>query len=112
MGLHRTLALVTAIRECPKIIEQSALANLEDSVVNDIASFLISTGRCGKSERIVASWLRRCISYCDHVSMDVHTPTRDGTSLSLSTSLTHTHTHTHTNKRMKIQVQNDSLSIL
>ena len=110
MGLHRTLALVTAIRECPKIIEQSALANLEDSVVNDMASFLISTGRCGKSERSVASWLRRCISYCDHVSMDVHTPTRDGTSLSLSTSLTHT--HTHTNKRMKIQVQNDSLSIL
>ena len=110
MGLHRTLALVTAIRECPKIIEQSALANLEDSVVNDMASFLISTGRCGKSERSVASWLRRCISYCDHVSMDVHTPTRDGTSLSLSTSLSHT--HKQTNKRMKIQVQNDSLSIL
>ena len=108
MGLHRTLALVTAIRECPKIIEQSALANLEDSVVNDMASFLISTGRCGKSERSVASWLRRCISYCDHVSMDVHTPTRDGTSLSLSLL-----PHTQTNKKqMKIQVQNDSLSIL
>ena len=66
--------------------------------MNDMASFLISSGRCGKSERSVASWLRRCISYCDHVSMDVHTPTRDGTSSCFCREHTHTHTHKQTNE--------------
>ena len=98
VGLNRLLALVTAIRECPKIIERDVLVQIENSAVSDMASFLLSTGKCGQSERNIASWLRRCVSYCDHVSMDVHAPTRDGKYLfSLGFFLFFTH-NSHTPK--------------
>ena len=84
VGLKRVLALVRAVRDLPEedglTPLKNALIRLEDSVVSDMSSFLISTGKCGKNERNVTSWLKRCISYCDHVSASIHTPSRDGTS--------------------------------